>query len=169
MPQTNKQKSHETTEDYILERIPGSFRGLKTRKSFILAQMVPCCCCCCWHIIGAYIGAYIGGAIGSRIGYKQLQPKKENIPKYRRLFLWSLLGTGGFVGLLYILDNCTNRLDWLDWPVLILLAIWALGINPCLCFLAAKRYSWRLLWISLSISLPMAAIGFCIGWIVLKY
>jgi hypothetical protein len=166
--QTNKQASYESTEDYILERKPGSFRGTHTRRTIILAQFIPCCCCC-WHIIGAYIGAYIGGVIGSGIGYKQLQRKTEIIPKYRWLFLWSLLGTGGFIGSLFILDYCTDLLDWLGWPVLVVITIWTLGINPCLCFLAAKRFSWRLLWISLSISLPLAAIGFCIGWVVLKY
>jgi hypothetical protein len=223
MVYNNEQRSHEIPEDYILERKPGCFRGPNKRKSIICYEG---CCCCCWHIIDAFIGAYIGGVIGSGIGYKQLQPQKESSPKYRWLFLWSLLGTAGFSGLLYIYNHYSNFSRWLSWTVLILgvigsgigyillrsqkdlpkfqwiflwsfvgavgllglvyilsqgnnfpswltwpawivLAIWTLGINPCLCFLAAKRFSWRLLWISLAISLPLAAIGFWIGWIMI--
>jgi hypothetical protein len=224
MIHNNEQKSHETSKDYILERKPGSFRGSNKRKSIIFYDG---CCCCCWHIIDALIGAYIGGVIGSGIGYKQLHPQKGSSPKYRWLFLWSLLTTAGLVGIVYILASNTinfsrwlswtvlllgvigsgigykvlrskkeylpkyhwlllwsllataglvglvqilnshNILDWLTWPALIIFAIWTLGINPCLCFLAAKRFSWRLLWMSLGISLPLAAIGFWIGWIMI--
>lgn len=163
----NNKDDRKIEEDFVLKEQPGSFRSPSKKKSVFIAQAFYCCCCC-WHIVGAYLGAYIGGAVGSGIAYKRVQRENEKVVKYRWLFLWSFLSTASIIGVLYIFT-------WLEFdvpsdlqvPLLVLLAVWFVLINPCLCFIAAKKFSWRVLLVSLLFSAPTAAIGFGIGWAIM--
>jgi hypothetical protein len=147
------------------EDLPCSFRSSHKNRSVFLAQ-IACCCCCCWHIVGAYLGAYFGSVVGSGVAYRRVQRDNEKEVKYRWLFLWSFLSTCTILGVIYIIVLLgINISNWL----LVLLAVWFVLINPCVCFIAAKKFSWRILLLSLLFSVPMAAIGFGIGWAVLYF
>lgn len=166
MPTHKNKESGKKKEDFLLERKPSNFRETYSRKSVFLASGA-CCCCCCWHVIGALIGAYLGGTIGSGIGYSKLRKNKENLSKYRWLLLFSALSTAVLVGVLFAISHLDIFVPLL--PLVISLGIWALAINPCICFLAARKFSWRLLLLSLLFSLLGTVIGYGIGWAVLSF
>ena len=166
MPTHKNKESGKKKEDFLLERKPSNFRETYSGKSVFLAGGA-CCCCCCWHVIGALIGAYLGGTIGSGIGYNKLRKNKENLSKYRWLLLFSALSTAVLVGVLFAISHLDIFVPPL--PLLISLCIWVLAINPCICFLAARKFSWRLLLLSLLFSLLGTVIGFGIGWAVLSF
>ena len=151
-------------EDFILNEQQGSFRSSNKKKSIYLAMNG--CCCCCYHIIGAYIGAYIGSVVGSGISYKKIQRENEKVVKYRWLFLWSFLSFCAIAGVLYIMDVLDFHPDELEVPLVVLLTALLVLVSPCVCLIAAKTFSWRILLVSLLFSAVTAAIGFGIGWII---
>jgi len=155
----------EYQNDFVLQRKPSDFRRPFLAGHLVSVDFGCCCCCCCWDIVGAYTGAYVGGTIGSAIGYRHLRKEDPKLWKYRWLLLLSVLATATIVGLIFL----ALYFDWLSGDslaisvVAVLLGVWVFGANPALCFLAARKFSWRLLGISFLLSLVGMVIGFAVG------
>jgi len=172
-------------EEFRLERKPADFPPPSSRNKVLVAGF--CCCCCCWDVIGAYVGAYVGGTLGAGIYYYKLRRREKELPKYRWVFLCSIIAAL-FISALYI-----AALRWYDWvddleastlrtallglsagsstylyaSFLMSLAVCAFAVNPLICTIALKRTSWRFLIVCGIFSLIGTLCGFAIGCAVL--
>jgi hypothetical protein len=172
-------------EEFCLERKSNDFGRAFSNSATPVAFAF--CCCCCWDIVGAYVGAYIGGTIGSGIFYWRLRHRERKLPKYRWILLFSflsaLLFTAFYIATIYWYE-WADDLDpgWLRritlgisdfgsgyfWiPFVSMIIVCAAAINPLICLIALKRFSWRFVLISTVSAVVGMVCGFAIGCAVL--
>ena len=149
--------------DFVLRRRGGAFRRRSMGPSRLYTP-VCCCCCCCLDILGAWTGAYLGGLLGSGIGYRKLR-RERSTPSFGWAVLWSVVGTfvmfGIPAGLFIALDLAL--VDATVWVLAGVLSGWSFVATPVWCFVVARRFSGRLLGISLLISFAGALLGLATG------
>lgn len=156
------------SDDFRLERHPSEFlKGHRSYRALLSANMVACCssCCCCLDLLGAYAGTYLGSIVGTGIGYRELMKHHNNIPRYRWVVLTSVI-------LNVVVHACVaGIIACLPGPVPGILVVLILVVlipcvtlgTPCLGYWYAKRFSGKLLALSISLSVLGAVLGFCIG------
>jgi hypothetical protein len=161
MPPARVDADH--SPDFVLRRRGGAFRRRSMGRSRLYSP-VCCCCCCCLDILGAWTGAYLGGLLGSGIGYRKLRRERPT-PSFGWPALWSVVGTfvmfGIPAGLFIALDLAVE--DATVWVLAGVLSGWSFVATPVWCFVVARRFSGRLLAISLLISFAGALLGLATG------
>jgi hypothetical protein len=106
--------------------------------------------------VGAYLGTYLGGLAGSAIGYRKPRREDPQARKFRWPVLWSVIW---LVGTAAVTASAAWLAQYDQWALAAVLLIHMFGASPVLCFLSARRFSDRLLLVSLAGALAGGVIG----------